>query len=259
MLKHDNIVDRYIRLKKGTPFFEPNQMHRDIMPFMLYPDAQFQTGAMVINASGTVTPPFIYKNPHAAIGLGHYGNPININRVIFEDSTDTTDLSDFTVMLRDMGDKTQFMNRPIHIQTFAGTAKLPAGMSEPLFLPTRHQLQLTCNKVAGGAVNIRLFFGGAIYYTWSTELAQYPEDRKAMMELVGKYLERRRYIYPFWLTPESDNGVLVGANQTVQIDALIGDDGHFEARSLETRRTPKSFRLLTLFRLVKESVSSSRI
>lgn len=230
MLKERNLVDRYIKLDPKTGFFKPVPWHRDVMPYMLYPDAQFTSGAMTINAAaGAETPPFIYKNQHASIGLGHYGNPILINRVVFEDSTDTTAAAAWTVMLKDMGDIVQYMNRPIHVRTFAGTSQLPAGLSEPLFLPTRHQLQLTAKKISGGATSARLFFGGAIFYSWSTELAQHPQDREIMFNLIAKYLERRKYITPFYLTPESDNGVLIPANSTVQIDALIGDDGHFEA------------------------------
>lgn len=229
MLQVENIVDRYIALDPHTGFFKPKWWHRDVMPYWLYPDAQFTTGAMQVQAAGTPTPPFVYKNAHASIGLGQYGNPILINRIVFEDSTDTTDLANWTVMLKDMGDIVQYMNRPIHVRTFAGTAQLPAGLAEPLFFPTRHQLQLTPNKISGGATNVRLYFGGSIFYTWSTELAQHPQDREIMFNLVAKYLERRKYIYPFWLTPEVDSGVVIPANGTVQVDALIGDDGHFEA------------------------------
>jgi hypothetical protein len=259
MLKDENIVDRFIRVNPQNGFFEPKWMHRDIMPYMLYPDAQFQSGAMVINAAGTPTPPFVYKNQHASIGLGHYGNPILINRITFEDSTDLTANANWTVMLKDMGDLTQFMNRPIHVNTFAGTAQLPAGLSEPLFLPTRHQLQLTTNKIAGGAVNVRLFFGGAIFYSWSTELAQRPKDRAEMEKLIAKYLERRKYIYPFYLTAESDNGVLLPANGRVEIDALIGDDGHFEATHWVSEETNEGWEVEIFNPDTKQALSNSPI
>ena len=259
MLKDENLVDRFIRVNPRNGFFEPKWMHRDIMPYYLYPDAQFQTGPMVINAAGSVTPPFVYKNQHASIGLGHYGNPILINRILFEDSTDTTAAANWTVMLKDMGDLTQFMNRPIHVNTFAGTAQLPAGLSEPLFMPTRHQLQLTANKVAGGAVNARLYFGGAIFYSWSTELSQRPQDHQEMQKLIAKYLERRKYIYPFYLTGEVDNGVVIPANGTVQVDALIGDDGHFEATHWMSEETDERWEVEIFNPDTKQQLSNSPI
>ncbi len=111
---------------------------------------------------------------------------------------------------------------------------LPALLSEPLLLPTRHNLMFTFNKVSGGAVDVRFFPVGGIFDTWSTVLVAPPgqpdrsADKAAMIALVGKLLQRRRQIYPYWFT--TDGGPLVvPANQTVQQDVTVGDDGHFEA------------------------------
>lgn len=257
-----NPVDPYIRFNKQTGLFEPVQWLAQVMPFWLYADAQFTSGAQVVNAAGTVTPPFIYKLPHASISLDQsqgnsLGNPLLINQIVFEDSTDTTALANFTVMLKDMGDQTQFMNQPIHIRNFAGTGQLAAGLSEPLFMPTRHNMVATFDKISGGAVNMRMFFLGQIHYTWATALMHYPLDKAIMMARVNKYLERRKYIYPFWLTSETP--VVCAANQTVEVDALIGDDGHFEATDILKVATSDQFEVEMFNPLTKQTYMNGPI
>ena len=237
-MREPNAVDSFIRFNAQTKFFEPVWFRRDILPFWFYPDEQFVHGAITINAAGATTPPVVYKLPHASLDLDSgLGNPLKISQMVFEDSTDGTSLANWTIMMEDLGDKIKFMNAPIHIRTFAGGVQLnasgvpemlPALLFEPMFLPTRHNLIFTFNKIAGGAVNVRLFPVGEIFYTWSPKLQQYPLDYRIMTELVNKHLERRKYVQPFWLTTEN-GGVSVPANQMVEADALIGDDGHFEA------------------------------
>ena len=236
-MREPNSVDKFIRFNPQTKFFEPVWYRRDILPFWFYPDEQFINGDIVINAAGTPTPPVVYKLPHASLDMDSgLGNPLKISQMVFEDSTDTTTLANWTVMMEDMGDKLKYMNAPIHIRTFAGGAKvsavglemLPAFLFEPLFLPTRHNLIFTFNKIAGGAVNVRLFPVGEMFYTWSPKLQQHPLDYKIMVDLINKHLLRRTFTQPFWLTTEN-GGVFVPANQLIEADALIGDDGHFES------------------------------
>ncbi len=149
------------------------------------------------------------------------------------------------------------MNQPIHIRCFAGTAQLSAGLSEPLFLPTRHTLQATFNKLTGGAVDMRMFFLGQIHYTWATALMHYPLDKAIMMARVNKFLERRKYVYPFWLTSETP--VVCAANQTVEVDALIGDDGHFEATHIVKVATSEQFEFEMFNPLTKQTYMNGSI
>ena len=52
-----------------------------------------------------------------------------------------------------------------------------------------------------------------------------------MILLINKYLERRKYVFPYWMTTEG-GAVTVPANQTVSVDSIVGDEGHFEATHL---------------------------
>lgn len=243
-MREPNVVDRFIRYNPELKALEPVWWRRDVLPFWLYPDEQWISGAFTINASPTATPPIVYKLPHASLDFDQgLGNPLRITQIVFEDSTDTTTAADWTVLLEDMGDKLKYMNAEIHVRTFAGGVRpnasgvdemLPAMLFEPLFLPSRHNLMLTPDKRSGSAVSARLFFVGELFCTWSTKLRQHALDYQIMTQLVSKYLERRKYVTPFWLTPEVDGvgGVLIGANQTVTADALIGDDAHFEGATI---------------------------
>lgn len=238
-MSEQSLVDKFIRFNPVTKFWEPAWFRREIVPFWLYPDEQYVTGAITINAAGTPTPAVNYKLPHASIDLdAGLGNPLKIEQFVFEDSTDTTTLAAWTVMIEDMGEKVRYMNAPIHVRTLAGGVQtsgggtirrmLPAYLFEPLFLPSRHSLMLTFNKLTGGATNVRFFPVGGMFYTWAPTLQKYPLDYRIMVELVNKHLERRKYIKPFYLTTEG-GGVTVNANQLAEFDMLIGDDGHFES------------------------------
>lgn len=232
-MQEPNAVDKYIQWNAQTQLFEPVWWRRDILPFWLFPDEQFVNGSFTINAAGAPTPPVVYKLPHASLDMDAVvGNPLRITRLVFEDSTDTTALANFTVLMKDMGDQLQYMNAPIHIQTFAGTAQLPALLSEPLFLPTRHALMFTFNKIAGGAVTARLYPVGELYCTWSPNLQQHKLDHDIMLAWVNKLLERRNYVQPFWLTTDIGVVCIPAGNQLVEQDATIGDDAHFEGKDI---------------------------
>lgn len=222
-------VDRYIRYNAKTKFFEPTWWRRDVLPFWLFPDEQYySTGYITINASPNDTPPVVYKLPHASLEMDRgLGNPLRITDFVFEDSTDLTATAAWTVFLKDMGDQLNYMNAPIHVRTFAGTSQLPGHCFEPLLLPSRHALMMTPDKLAGAAATVRLYMVGELYCSWSPNLERYPIDRQIMEAVINKHLERRKYIQPFWLTTD-DGGVLLPASQTVEVDATIGDDGHFE-------------------------------
>ncbi len=228
-MREQNAVDKYIRWSPSTALFEPVWKQRDILPFWLYPPTDVVNGNIVIDS--THSPSLLYKLPHSSPGQNDsLGNPLEINEIVFRDTQVSTSTSSFTVFVRDMGDRTQFMNAPVHVQTFAGTAQLAARLSENLFLPTRHDLLVNFGYIGQNA-NVRLFFCGKIYYPWSTNLQNKPIDRDEMIKEINYKLERRKYIYPFWLT--TDGGVVsVPANATVEVDMSIGDDGAFEATHL---------------------------
>lgn len=243
-MREPNAVDNFITLNKHG-VFEPVWWKRDVIPFWLYPDTQIVNGYTTINAFGSAqTPDVVYKLPHASNGMDSgLGNPLCIRMLAYAlKNVDISQISGlangFTVMMKDMGDQTQFMNAPIHILTFAGTGQLPARLSEPLFLPTRHNLilQLAATANVNSPLNASIFPIGDLYCTWSTNLANKPNNYQAMISLVMKYLERRKYIFPYWLTTDF-GGLNVPANQYVEQDATVSSDGHFEATHITAAST----------------------
>lgn len=224
-MREANAVDKYIRWSPQTNLFEPVWKQRDILPYWLYPPTDVVNGDIVI---GPTSPSILYKLPHSSPGQNDsLGNPLEINEIVYRDTFGNSN-SNFTVFVRDMGDRTQFMNAPVHITTFAGTAQLAARLSENLFLPTRHDLLVNFGYNGNDSASIRMYFCGKIYYPWSTNLQNKPIDRDEMIKEINYKLERRKYIYPFWLT--TDGGAVdVPANTTLEMDMSIGDDGAFEA------------------------------
>lgn len=220
-------IDDYIRINPQTGLYEPIYWKRAMLPYKLTFDPQYvPTGLLTVAASGDTTA--IFKQPHTSTGLdGGFGSPLLITQTTFEDSTDSTASALFTISLKDLGDMTQFMNQPIHILNFAGTAQLAAKMPEPLFLPSKHALQAKYAKTSGIATTMRHFFDGKLFMPFNTDLIGYPEDKRAMLTLLSKLTERRRHIFPFWLT--TDLPVVVPANGTLEVETAVGDDGHFEA------------------------------
>lgn len=228
-MREANAVDPYIRINPQSHMLEPAWMWRDVLPFGLGPDPAYQSGYINIANDNPVT--VSYKLPHASsLGGFEVGNPLLINEISFNEVTQTTATADLTVKMTDYGDQRQFMNYPIHIRTFAGSGQLAARLSENLFMPTRHQMSLTFQRTNASVATHRftMFLHGKYFDTYSSNIQSHPQDYQEMLALVNKYLERRKYVFPYWMTTEGGS-VLVPANQTVVVDSMVGDEGHFEA------------------------------
>lgn len=222
-MRDTNAVDKYIRINPKTHMIEPNWMWRDVLPFALGPDAaKYSSGGIALSGGTPVTVP--YKLPHSSLGFDDaVGSPLQINQIVSDTGT-----PNYTVFVTDQGDQRQYMNYPIHAGILAGSGQLAARLTEDLFLPTRHQLMVTFTLISGSPVTAQIYFIGKYFDTWSSNLQTYPGDHKAMIAMVNRLLERRKYVTPYWLTTE--NGVVtVPANQTIEVDTLVGDEGHFEA------------------------------
>lgn len=232
-MREPNAVDKYLRVNPHTKMFEPVWLYRDILPYALGPDQNKvnANATIAITSTDPVTIPF--KLPHSSLSMDNaLGNPLQIDQITFDDNDATAAAAAVTVFIADQGEQRQYMNFPCHIRTIAASGQLSARLSEDLFLPTRHQLLVTFQKTTG-ATNQHLFFKfhGKIYYTWSSNLQSHPADRAEMVGLVNKWLERRKYVNPYWMT--TNNGaVVIPANQTVEVHAQVGDEGHFEATHL---------------------------
>jgi len=234
-MREPNAVDKYVRINPTSKMIEPNWMYRDILPYVLGPDpGRFSSGIISLDSTGTTPAVVAYKLPHSSLGFDDaVGAPLQINQIVammrYGTEWSETDMNG-TVFVEDPGDQRQYMNYPVHIETFAGSGKLSARLTEDLFLPTRHQLMVTFKADVSQGLNsngVQLHFSGKLYDTWSSNLQKYEEDRKNMVAIVNKHLERRKYVTPYWLTTEG-GAVTIPANQTVEVDTLIGDEGHFE-------------------------------
>jgi len=190
-------------------------------------------GSFTVAAAGAPTNPVGFAQPFWATEARDlpFGVPFEWRSLVFADSTDGTANADFTVRLTEMGERREFMNNPVHIRTIAGTAQLPYILREPYFLPSKHKITAQFNKLAGGAVNIRMFLHGAQYYPYDPEFMRYPRNREHLVNLIQKWMNRRKYVQPYWLVPDQLN-VAVLANATIDFFMKVGDEGHFEAYTI---------------------------
>lgn len=264
-LDEPNEILQYIDVDQRTGAISAKPWRAEVMPFALYFDEQWTNGVFLLAAVGAPTAPGIYKLPHASVNPGSshrytnyqvqnpvdptqwpmglqsqpmmmnpdldadIGNPLLIKSIVCRDNLQAGNLPNYTVMLQDRGDKTQFMNAPVHMQLLAGTSLLPGGLSEPLFLPTRHTLQATFVNL-GIATAMRMILWGEMFTPWSNNLIMYPRDRDIMMSLIRRYDTRRKYVFPFWLTTELQATLL--GYELRDFEGLVGDDAHFEATHL---------------------------
>lgn len=254
---NQNLVDDYIRVNPQTKSFEPVLWKKAILPYWLTFDPYFTNGALTIPATGQVITQFGVERGSAGIADQGVGTPFRGRSIVFEDSTAGTASAAFSVSLTDLGDKTQFMNAPIHILNLAGTAQLAAGITEPLFLPAQHYLQAAFVSLSGMQTSMRMYFSGQLFCPWDPQLLLWPEDRNTMMALLTKLLTRRNYIFPFWLT--TPVRAVIAANGIFEVDVDIGDDGHFEATHLIGTATSNSYTLNILDPDTKRSISNGQL
>lgn len=225
-----------------------NMFRRDVLPIKMAFDTVQTNSAypFTISASGSITPPKIFKQPLNLAQnsrLLDIGNPFIWQHSMFEDSTDGTASADWTIFINNAGQQRAFSNFPIHIQTMFGTAQLPSILREPYYFAPNDQLSVYLNKISGGASTARLFLGGTQYAAWSTQLygANNPSAQD-VFKRIAQWKERKKYVTPYWVSPNflSTSGaafVTLTANQTLQFDTNIPEDAHFEAFTMMAKAT----------------------
>lgn len=227
-------IDKFMEWDPSLRIYKPVFWRRNLLPYQMgFVESDVPFGRpFTIPAAGGLAPPVHFKQPYSSVeGLDdNLGNPLAIQSIVFADSTDGTAAADFAVMLKEVGETREFMNREVHIRTIAGTAQQVGLLREPYFFMSQHTIQAQFRKIAGGAVNIRMYLNGAQYYPWDPNFLLKPKDKEEIVARIRAWINRRRYVSPYWLT--TDTPVALGANATGDFPAKVGDDGHFECFGL---------------------------
>lgn len=237
-------IDQYVTWDEKRKQFLPVYWRKEVLPKWLMFDLSDVQGPYTIAAAPANTPPVGWKQPYASVeGLdGGLGTPFEVRSLVFASHStgappfaETTATANFTVRLKDQGTVREFMNRDIHIRCLAGTAQTPALLREPYMFLSQQNISAFFTKVAGGAVAVRMALVGAEYFPWSPEFLRRPVARETIRRVIGRWIERRKYVLPYWLTTDVPVNLGVGA----QADFLmkIGDDGHFQAFTMSAVST----------------------
>jgi hypothetical protein len=222
-------INKYVEWDEQRKMFVPRYWRKEILPFTMYFDSTDLNNVDVpVPAAGIATPPFTMKERYDSLeGLDqNLGTPFEVRNLMFTDTTDGTDVSNVTVLMKEVGEVRQFMNRPIHIRTIAGPATTPLLLREPFMFKSQHNVSIQFQKVSGGPTTLRFYLDGVRYYPWSPEFMAKPQAHRDLTNIIRAWYKRRNYVTPFWLT--TDTPVELDANGTAQFFSKIGDDGHVE-------------------------------
>lgn len=222
-------IDKFVFYNKTARRFDPVYWRREVLPsWMTFSDTDVVL-PYVVPAAGTPGQLATFKQPYASVeGLDRgLGTPFEVRSLVYQDSTDGTLNANFTIFLREVGEARNFMNNPVHIKTIAGTGQLPAILREPYMFLSQHNVSVQLNKISGLATTARVYLCGAQYYPWSPEFLRFRAEKASLVQTLHKWMERRKYVTPFWATTDI-TPVVLGAGGTVDAFIKIGDDSHLE-------------------------------
>lgn len=231
-------IDQFIRLNPKTKQYDMVLWRREVLPSWLTIRDIDSLEPIAVPAAPNFTSPLTIFQPYTSVNGQDqgFGTPFEARSIVFQDSTDGTDAAQFSVMLKEVGEVRQFMNQPCHIRTIAGTGQFPALLREPYMFLSQHNVSAQFYKVLGGATTMRFYLAGAQYYPWSPMMIQYPAEKRELAGLLSKWMERRKYISPYWLTTEDPTqpvggGITIPAGIGSQFvtTVKVSDAYHFEA------------------------------
>ncbi len=226
-------IYKFIEWDPGLRIYKPVFWRRNMLPSWLSFDAADTVLPLTIPAAAPgIGVTSVFKQTYSSVeGLdANLGTPFAVQNLMFADSTDGTAAADFTVTLKEVGEAREFMNRPHHVRNICGVSQTPAILREPYLFISQHNIQARFEKISGGATTMRMYLGGAQYYPWDPNFMVRPDQKKLMTDRLRRWMNRRKYVSPYWLTTDIDANL--NANQTANFRGKIGDDGHFEVYGL---------------------------
>lgn len=230
-------IDQFMRWNSRTRQYSMVLWRREVLPSWLTIRDIDSLQPLVVAAAPAQGTPLTIFQPYSSVNGADagFGTPFEVRSIVFEDSVDGTAAANFTVSLNEVGEVRTFMNAPVHIRTLAGTGQLPAILREPYMFLSQHNISAKFTKVAGGASAMRFYLVGAQYFPWSPMMIQYPNEKRELTGLLSKWMNRRKYVWPFWLTTEApgqlNGGIQIpaGVGSVFETTVKIGDANHFES------------------------------
>lgn len=223
-------IDYFVKYDSLSRTFRVLAWKRSILPGWMGFDPNITSGMLTVPTQGITT----YFRQFCASQYGQMSDlftPFEGRNLMFQDSSGGA--SDFTLQFTDVSDGRVLQNAPIHALTICGTAQLPAVLREPLWMRSSYGLRCVATKISGTTPTVRISWGGALYYPWGPDLERDPDGSAEMRKVIEAWNERRKYVAPFFLTPDAPNNpVVLTSAQNKQVEIKVGDDGHFEAYAI---------------------------
>lgn len=223
-------IDYFVKYDSLSRTFRVLAWKRSILPGWMGFDPNITSGLLTVPTQG-ITTYFRQFCASQSNQMADLFTPMECRNLMFEDSSGGA--SDFTLQFTDVSDGRVLQNAPVHILTIAGNAQLPAVLREPLWMRSSYGLRCVATKISGTTPTVRIAFGGALYYPWGPDLDRDLDGAAEMRRVIEAWNERRKYVAPFFLTPDAPNNpIVLTASQNKQVEIKVGDDGHFEAFAL---------------------------
>jgi hypothetical protein len=203
------------------------QWRRGILPSWFYFDVTGVQGPLPVPAWPVPAAPAHFIVPyHGGERDDGLGTPFEARYIMYTAGSvpGATAAANMWVRLTDPGSARYLMNRWIHIRNLAGTAQLPFRLREPLFIPSRRSVLVEVQGLDLEQTTLRMYLFGARYFPWAPEV---PNDGAEVKALVRRWLNRRQYVVPYWLTTDDDDVHLAG-NGTTTAWCKNGDEAHLE-------------------------------
>lgn len=202
-----------------------------VKPYHLH--FQNQQGQVTVPSSAAAGPLRLNYRPDFSSNQGldrSFGTPFLWQGTVFEAGA-ATGTTTFINRLSEEGASRRLMDQFHHIRNIAGVAQTPAVLREPMIIDSHESIVSELINSVAATVNTRIFLVGSLFCPWSNRLAFDQGGKQELLDLIGKFRVRKRYVTPFWVSPDDqeNNSITLAASGTnLDFFHYHGDDSVLE-------------------------------
>lgn len=221
-------VNKIFKFDPVTGKYNTVRWRRSLKPYDLYPKS-LPDGAAMNFPAPTATRRFEWR-PDASSNNwldDTRRTPFLIQALTYVESQNGFAAADFTVMLRQIANGRQLMNRPCHLRTIAGSQGTPFLLRTPLLFPANSAIIGDFVRLGAGVRDLRFFMSGVLICPWANELVVDEHWRDELKNMIAQWNNWSKYVIPYWATQDEDE-IELTANQTADFYYTNADDSCLE-------------------------------